>query len=68
MSNFETVMDDLTSFIQKKPTSKLQKAIKKTADNQRAFKSNHKYDLEKFGLTEKQIKKDCAKIYKTFLS
>ena len=68
MSNFETVMDDLTSFIQKKPTSRLQKAIKKTADNQRAFKSNHKYDLEKFGLTEKQIKKDCAKIYKTFLS
>jgi len=68
MSNFETVMDEITTFIQKKPDNKLQKTIKETAESQRNFKSDHKYDLEKFGLTENQIKQDCAKIYETFLS
>ncbi len=33
-----------------------------------AFKSNHKYDLKKFGITEEQIKNDCQNIYSTFLS
>ena len=42
--------------------------IKVTSDNQKNFKSAHKYDLEKFGLTEERIKNDCAKIYSTFLN
>ena len=39
-----------------------------TAEKQRNFKSKHKYDLSKFGLTEQQIKDDCQIIYDTFLN
>ena len=46
----------------------LLKQISKTADSQRKYKSKHKYDLEKFGLTEEKIKTDCAKIYESFLN
>ena len=31
-------------------------------------KSNHNYNLEKFGLSEEQIRKDCEKIYGTFFA
>ena len=42
--------------------------INETADKQRAYKSGHKYDLDKFGLSEEKIRKDYAKIYDTFLA
>ena len=41
--------------------------IKLTSEKQRQYKSGHKYDLEKFGLTENEIITDCKKIYDTFL-
>ena len=37
-------------------------------ENQRSYKSKHKYDLSKFGLSEEKIKKDCKSIYETFLA
>ena len=42
--------------------------IKKTADRQRNYKSKHKYDLAKFGLSEEKIRQDCSKIYETFIN
>ena len=36
-------------------------------EKQRSYKSEHKYDLGKYGLTEEQIRKDCAFLYETFL-
>jgi hypothetical protein len=39
-----------------------------TAEKQRQFKSEHKYDLDKFGVTAEQIKVDCAHIYETFIN
>ena len=42
-------------------------AQKKIAVKQRAYKSEHKYDLAKYGLTEEKIRKDCAFLYETFL-
>ena len=47
---------------------KLINEIKSTAENQRSYKSNHKYDLDRFGLSEGKIKKDCKLIYETFLA
>ena len=44
------------------------KDIQETAEKQRNFQSQHKYDLGKFGLNEEQIKLDCAPIYQTFLN
>ena len=36
-------------------------------EKQRKYESEHKYDLEKYGLTEEQIRSDCAFFYDTFL-
>ncbi|MBL50790.1 MAG: hypothetical protein CMG57_02385 [Candidatus Marinimicrobia bacterium] len=67
MSNFESVMDDIISFTNQEITDLLLEKIKTTSESQRAYKSGHKYDLQKFGLSEDQIKKDCIHIYETFL-
>jgi hypothetical protein len=50
------------------PSKELISDIKKTAEKQKIYKSKHKYDLKKFGLSEKKIKKDCLPIYETFLT
>ena len=68
MNDFDGLMDDIMSFTGISPTPELLQDIKITAENQRSFKSKHKYNLEKFGLTEKQIRDDCQIIYETFLN
>ena len=66
MSDFDTLMNEILEFIDHSPSEELKKNILATAEKQRHFKSEHKYDLEKFGLTEQQITEDCAVIYETF--
>jgi hypothetical protein len=67
MTDFDNLMGEVLEFIDHLPSETLKKDIKETAEKQRKFKSEHKYDLEKFGLNGEQIKSDCAPIYKTFL-
>ena len=55
-------------FVDFQENDEIKKTIQNTAKNQRRYKSEHKYNLEKFGLTEEQIRKDCANIYRTFLN
>ena len=66
MNDFESLMNQILLFIGKEMTDELQKTIKHTAENQKVYKSGHKYNLAKFGLTEKKIKEDCKGIYDTF--
>ncbi len=66
MRDFDKLMHEILDFIGEKPTPELEKSIKETAESQKAFKSKHKYDLEKYGLNETQIRKDFAPIYETF--
>ena len=68
MNDFESLMDEILDFINIEKTDDLIKTIQETAKEQRSYESGHKYDLEKFGLTESQIKNDCKEIYQTFLS
>ena len=68
MNDFETLMDGILNFIGHEKNEDLVKAIKETAESQRNYQSNHKYDLDKFGLTEQKIRNDCKNIYNTFLS
>ena len=68
MTDFDGLMDEILAFVDHDRDPKLIQQIKETANKQRAYKSNHKYDLSKFGITEEQIKSDCAVIYDTFLS
>ena len=68
MSDFDGLMDEILDFVDYDASNEFLNNIKITANQQREFKSGHKYNLEKFGLTEKQIKEDCDVIYKTFLN
>ncbi len=63
MSDFDGLMEDISRFIDYSPTSKLIDEISLTAEKQRTFVSKHKYNLDKFGITEDQIRQDCKKIY-----
>ncbi len=68
MNDFETLMEQIINFIDIEKKDSLAKVIQDTAESQKSYKSKHKYDLEKFGLTEDRIKMDCKAIYQTFLS
>ena len=68
MSDFEGLMDEIIDFTGHNASDELKKDIINVAEKQRNYISNHKYDLEKFGLSEERIKEDCKDIYKTFLS
>ena len=61
-------MNDVLEFVEYKPSEEFLNDIRITAEKQKNFKSGHKYNLEKFGLTEDRIKSDCSKIYNTFLN
>ena len=68
ISEFTNKEAEIIDFIDHPPSDILKKDIQKTAENQRNFKSDHKYDLAKFGLSEEQIINDCKPIYDTFLN
>ncbi len=68
MNDFSSLMDSIINFTGANQSEKLIAAIKKTASKQKEYKSEHKYDLKKFGLTEEKIIEDCKKVYSTFLS
>jgi hypothetical protein len=68
MSNFDVLMNEILEFVDYDASNDFLEDIKLTADKQKSFKSGHKYDLEKFGLTENKIRRDCDAIYKTFLN
>jgi hypothetical protein len=67
MMDFEGVMDEMCRFLGHPMTPELRATVKKRADKQRKYESEHKYDLAQFGLDEAQIRRDCAFFYDTFL-
>lgn len=67
MLDLENVMAEICTFLGHELTPALQATVKEQADKQRAYESEHKYNLAKYGLTEEQIRKDCAFFYDTFL-
>jgi len=54
-------------FLDHEMTPALRAKIEERGEKQRKYESEHKYDLAKFGLTEEQIRRDCAFFYDTFL-
>jgi omega-hydroxy-beta-dihydromenaquinone-9 sulfotransferase len=67
MLDLENVMDEMCTFLKHPMTPELQAVVKAQAEKQRKYESEHKYKLDKYGLTEEQIRKDCAFFYDTFL-
>lgn len=66
MREFEVVMAEIDTFIGYTPTAEVAAAIEKTAAKQRTYKSEHKYDLERFNLSAEQIRADLAFVYETW--
>lgn len=67
MKDFDSMMAEVMDHIGHDVTDAQQQAITERAEKQRAYVSKHKYDLDKFGLSQDQIRKDCAFYYDTFL-
>jgi hypothetical protein len=67
MMDFETMMTEMCAFLGHEMTPELQKKVREEGEKQRKYESEHKYNLEKYGLSEAQILKDCAFYYDTFL-
>ena len=67
MNDFDKLMLDIINFVDFDITDKLRTTIKNTSDEQKSYISKHKYDLAKFGLSEKKIKEDCKAYYETFI-
>ncbi len=68
MQEFDVVMTEMLHFLEVTPDDKLKAEIATRAAKQRKHKSEHKYDLGKFYLTEEQVRRDCAFVYETFLT
>jgi len=68
MQNLEDVMEELCAFLDHPMTPELRAMIAATAEQQRSYQSEHRYNLAKFGLNEEQIRRDCAFYYEAFLS
>jgi hypothetical protein len=67
MMDFEGLMDEMCRFLGHEMTPKLRATVAARGGKQRQYESEHRYDLEKFGLTEEQVRRDCAFFYQTFL-
>jgi omega-hydroxy-beta-dihydromenaquinone-9 sulfotransferase len=68
MSDFDNVMFEIAKFTDIELTDDLITEIRKISEKQKVFKSEHKYNLGKFGLTKERILKDYEKIYNQFLN
>jgi len=68
MNDFDGLMNDIIDFLQITPSEELINDIKITSEKQKIFKSKHKYDLSKFGLTEQQIQDDCEFVYQSIIN
>ena len=67
MADFDGLMEEMCQFLGHEMTPELRATVKARADKQRAYQSEHQYDLTKFGLSEEQIRQDCKFFYDTFL-
>jgi hypothetical protein len=67
MMDFEGLMDEMCRFLGQEMTAELRATIHKRGEKQRGYASEHQYGLEKFGLDEAKIRRDCAFFYETFL-
>ncbi len=67
MTDFERVMRDMCAFLNHEMTPELRAVVAERAEAQRKYESEHRYNLAKFGLSEEEIRRDCAFYYDAFL-
>jgi hypothetical protein len=67
MLDFESLMVAMCRFLGHEMTPELRSTVRKRAEKQRSYTSEHEYDLAQFNLTEADVRRDCAFYYETFL-
>lgn len=67
MAEFEPMMDEICAFCELDMNDAQREAIAKRGAKQRSYKSEHKYDLAQYGLTEEQVRADTQFFVDTFL-
>ena len=66
MKELEATMERLVDFCQLDPQPGFWDRVAAQAEKQRSYQSKHSYSLEKYGLSEKRIRKDLAFLYQTY--
>ena len=67
MSDFSATMGQILEFIGHAPDAALLSAIAAQDAKQRSWKSGHRYDLARFGLTEERVEADLGSWRRCFL-
>lgn len=63
MEDFERLMGEICDFVELEQTHELREAIAERARAQQKYKSQHSYDLARFGLSPERIEADLAGVY-----
>ena len=66
MQNLEETMEELVRFAEVDPGPQFWSKVKEQAEKQREYRSEHKYSLEKFGLSEERIRRDLEFVYRDY--
>ena len=67
MQDFDGLMGELLDFVGHPVDGALADALTAQAARQRAYRSPHRYDLARFGLTAERVRADTARFAETFL-
>jgi hypothetical protein len=68
MNDYDALMTELYAFLGEDVSEEMARSFREQGERQRDRRSEHKYDLAKFGLDADRIRRDCAFVYDTFLS
>lgn len=66
MRNLQGTVDDLMDFLELPYHDGFKEKVRAQAEKQKKHKSKHAYSLEKYNLTEEQIKSDLAFVYDNY--
>jgi hypothetical protein len=66
MKDFASEMDRILEFLEVTPDDELRRRVADTAANQARYKSEHRYDLETYGLDRARLLRDFAFVYEAY--
>jgi hypothetical protein len=66
MQDFRATISELLDFLELEPGPAFEEKVRVQAQKQKQYRSEHKYYLEKFGLSEERIRDDLAFVYRDY--
>ena len=68
MEDFDTLVLEILDRVGHPVDASLRRRIQEQAERQRGYRSPHRYDLERFGLSAARVQADTARFRHRFLS